>query len=369
MFNSIKILDKAFEYLNNEERKLNYEYDPLSEKKDESWKRHLFFFELKKDFIKDIKEFDFCPYIEKPYDEQRKDKNIMKFTRKGNLSRTDYIKNLYKKITNNSNDNKNNRILSSRTIKYALSPKKNISMKEINYKLGNIKNKSKNKNSFLLEIYNKINHKNQKNNMKFKKLLNSSKSNVDNTEFLNLKKYNKNDDSHDENSFIYEQEINNQRYNDNYYYEAYKEKYDNTNNKNESSSDNENSTSNKNMIFLNGKSVIYNTGKREVKKNGWRMTTSMETGRILKSSKVLFSNTKNFSKYKNKKGFSIQGSENINRNKKYKLRRSISNIDIIPKIPKSIKNNNSENKKKYDKKSYKLFVHLKRMKNNKKDKN
>ena len=43
MFNSIKLLDKAFEYLNNEERKLNYEYDPLSEKKDESWKRHLFF--------------------------------------------------------------------------------------------------------------------------------------------------------------------------------------------------------------------------------------------------------------------------------------------------------------------------------------
>jgi hypothetical protein len=134
MFNSIKILDKAFEYLNNEERKLNYEYDPRSEKKDESWRRHLFFFELKKDFIKDIKEFGFCPYIQKPYDEQRKDKNIMKFTRKGNLSRTDYIKNLYKKITNNSNNHKNNRILSAKTTKYTLSPKNNISMKEINYK-------------------------------------------------------------------------------------------------------------------------------------------------------------------------------------------------------------------------------------------
>jgi hypothetical protein len=290
----------------------------------------------------------------------------MKFTRKGNLSRTDYIKNLYKKITNNSNNNINNRILSAKTTKYILSPKKNISMKEINYKLGKIKNKSKNKNSFLLEIYNKINHKNQKNNMKFKKLLNSSKSNVDNTEFLNLKKYNKNDDSHDENSFIYEQEINNQRYNDNYYYKAYKEKYDNTNNKNESSSDNENSTSNKNMIFLNGKSAIYNTGKREVKKNGWRMTTSMETGRILKSSKVLFSNTKNFSKYKNKKGFSIHRSEKINKNKKYKLKRSSSNINLIPK---SIENNILENKKKYDKKSYKLFIHIKKLKNEKKDKN
>ena len=73
MFNSIKILDKAFDYLNNEERKLNYEYDPRSEKKDESWKRHLFFFELKKDFIKDIQEFGFCPYIEKPYENTKVD--------------------------------------------------------------------------------------------------------------------------------------------------------------------------------------------------------------------------------------------------------------------------------------------------------
>jgi hypothetical protein len=354
MFNSIKILDKAFEYLNNEERKLNYEYDPRSEKKDESWRRHLFFFELKKDFIKDIKEFGFCPYIQKPYDEQRKDKNIMKFTRKGNLSRTDYIKNLYKKITNNSNNN-NNKLLIAKRTKYTLSPKKNNSMKDLNYKLGNTKNK--NKNAFLLEIYNKINYKNQTNNIKFKKLLNSSKSNVDNTEFLNHKKNNKNDDSHDENSFIYEPETNNQRYNDNYYYKAYKEKYDNTNNKNESSSDN--STSNRNMIFLNNKSTIYNNAKNEVKKNGWRMTTSMETGRFQKSSKVLFSDSKNFSKYKNEKGFSIHRNEKINKKKKYKLKRSISNIDINPK---SIINNNLGNKKKYNEKKYKLFVHIKKMK-------
>jgi hypothetical protein len=219
-----------------------------------------------------------------------------------------------------------------------------------------------------LEIYNKINNKNQTNNMKFKKLLNSSKSNVDNTELLNLKKYNKNDDTHDENSFIYEPETSNQRYNDNYYYKAYKEKYDNTNNKNESSSDtdNEKSISNTNMIFISGKSPIYNIGKSEVKKNEWRMTTSMETGRLMKSSKVLFSNTKNFSKYKNEKGFSIHRSEKINKNKKYKLKRSTSNIDIIPK---SIENNISENKKKYDKKSYKLFIHIKKLKNEKKDKN
>ena len=365
MFNSIKILDKAFDYLNNEERKLNYEYDPRSEKKDESWKRHLFFFELKKDFIKDIKEFGFCPYIEKPYDEQRKDKNIMKFTRKGNLSRTDYIKNLYKKITHNSNNN-NNKILTSKRTKFTISPKKNNSMKDFNYKLGNSKNKSKNKNSFLLEIYNKINHKNQTNNMKFKKFLNSSKLNMDNTELLNQKKHNKNDDSHDENSFIYEPETGNQRYNDNYYYKAYKEKFDNTNNKNESSSDNDYSTSNRNMIFLNNKSTIYNNGKNEVKKNGWRMTTSMETGRFQKSSKVLFSNTKNFSKYKNEKGFSIHRNEKINKSKKYKLKRSISNIDLIPK---SIINNNPGNRKKYNEKNYKLFVHIKKMKNKEKDKN
>ncbi len=357
MFNSIKILDKAFDILNYEERKLNYEYDPRSAKKDESWKRHLFFFELKRDFIKDIKDFGFCPYIQKPYDEQRKDKNIMKYTRKGNLSRTDYIKNLYKKITNNSNNDKNNKIISSRRMKYALSPRKNNSMKDSNYKVGNTKN-IKNKNTFLMEIYNKINHKNQNNNMKFKKLLNSSKANVDNTELLNHMKYNKNDNSHDENSFIYEPETSNQRYNDNYFYKAYKEKNNNTNNKNDSSSDNDSeiSTSNKNMILLNDKSTLYSNAKNEVKKNGWRMTTSMETGQFLKSSKVLFSNTKNFSKYKNEK---------INKNKKYKLKRSISNINIIPK---SIINNNSGNRKKYHEKSYRLFSHLKKMKNMEKDK-
>ena len=75
------------------------------------------------------------------------------------------------------------------------------------------------------------------------------------------RKYSYKINTKDENSFIYEPETGNQRYNDNYYYKAYKEKFDNTNNKNESSSDNDYSTSNRNMIFLNNKSTIYNNGK------------------------------------------------------------------------------------------------------------
>ena len=119
-------------------KKINYEFEPHFEKEDDTWKRHLFFFELKKDFIKDVTEFGFCPYIQKPCSEQRKDKNIMRFKKVDNFARTDYIKNLYKKITaNNFKKNVKQNSVSPEKTKNNFVFKKNNSMKEIYYNILN----------------------------------------------------------------------------------------------------------------------------------------------------------------------------------------------------------------------------------------
>ena len=370
MFNSIKILDKAFDYIYEEEKKLNYEYDPRNNnKEDDTWKRHLFFFELKKDFIKDVGEFGFCPYIKQPYDEQRKDKKILKYLKPGNVSRTDYIKNLYKKITINNINKKNQKSLSSKRIRYTLAKKnKNKSAKVINY------NKLNNRNTFLSSIYNKINKtKKENNNLKLNKDLNNInlKSNIENNDNITYRK-NKNEDKQNKSdSFIYEPEKNNPKYN-NYYYKSNKGKYENTNIKDESSSSD--STNNKNakkVIFLNDK----NNSNAEFNKKGWRMTTSLDAANYFKNMKGLIEISKNL---KNNGDIPIHLSDkknNNNKSRKYTLRKSISNYSINRDSKGDIIYNYSLNKmmnKKITKKSndkiYKLFLNIKRIKKEKENK-
>lgn len=98
MFNNIKLIDKAFDKLFEIEKKVNYEYEPMYYAKGKGFKRNLFFKELKKDFVKDVTEFGFCPYIPKVCKDQQKNKNIFKFAKIDNYSKLDYIKSLYKQI-------------------------------------------------------------------------------------------------------------------------------------------------------------------------------------------------------------------------------------------------------------------------------
>ena len=98
MFNNIKLLEKGFDRIYEIEKKVNYEYEPMYYSKIKGWKRNLFFKELKNDFIKDVTEFGFCPYIPKACDEQQKNKNISKFSKIDNYSKLNYIKSLYRKL-------------------------------------------------------------------------------------------------------------------------------------------------------------------------------------------------------------------------------------------------------------------------------
>ena len=98
MFNNIKLLEKGFDRIYEIEKKVNYEYEPMYYSKIKGWKRNLFFKELKNDFIKDVTEFGFCPYIPKACDEQQKNKNISKFSKIDNYSKLNYIKSLYRQL-------------------------------------------------------------------------------------------------------------------------------------------------------------------------------------------------------------------------------------------------------------------------------
>lgn len=98
MFNSIKLINRAFDKVYDIEKRVNYEFEPVYFRKNRDWKRNLYFDELKNDFIKDVAEFGFCPYIPKKFNDQQKNINISKFAKIDNYSKLDYLKRLYKEI-------------------------------------------------------------------------------------------------------------------------------------------------------------------------------------------------------------------------------------------------------------------------------
>ena len=372
MFNNLKLINKAFDYIINEEKKLNYEYEPHFEEHDENWKRHLFFFELKKDFIKDVTEFGFCPYIQKPCEEQRRDKNIMRFQKIDNFVRTDYIKNIYKKITANTNRKiKREKSLSPKRAKFTLILKKNNSMKDIGH-IAHINKLNNDNNTFLSKIYNKIKiRKREINNLKLgKNILNVNKNikqNNDNIENLLGKKSNKNEDGQmEDESFIYEPDKSNMKYNN--FYALNREKSKDTNNKDDSLSNSSNNNKNED----NNKDYnSYEMVNGEIKKKGWKMTTSLEGDKLFRNLKGSFTFHKNIDNHKNYIPASMARTNKIiiNNNKigksilksnstKLKLNKNNSGKNGKMNIfCKKIENNS----KKKDKK-YKLFFHVRKYK-------
>ena len=96
--NNLKLINKAFDLLKSEEEKTNYCYEPTFPKKKEEWKRHYNFYELKKDFVKEINDYGFSPYFHKTCEEQLKNKIILKFSKKKDYNYTKYIKKINKYI-------------------------------------------------------------------------------------------------------------------------------------------------------------------------------------------------------------------------------------------------------------------------------
>ena len=135
MFNKIILIDRAFNKVNEAEKKINYEFEPIYNRENKNWKRNLFFKELQKDFIKDVTEFGFYPYLPKACDEQQKIKNISRFSKIDNFSKLDYIKSLYKKInsdeaeqesSNMNNSNKQTYKRNSLTMRVKMNKYKSI---------------------------------------------------------------------------------------------------------------------------------------------------------------------------------------------------------------------------------------------------
>ena len=164
IINEINILKK-------EEAKVNYYFEPMYTKRNKNWKRHLIFFELKQDFIKDVTDYGFSPYIAKTYSEQRDNKNILRFCKSQDYGFSDYLKKIHKPnrfeeaLKKDNTKEKNikflDRILDS-----------NKRKKEIINKIIKINQKN---NNFLCKIYDKLNHKekNEKTKIvKYKKIKN-----------------------------------------------------------------------------------------------------------------------------------------------------------------------------------------------------
>ena len=90
--NNISAIDAAFYLLNKKDNKINYYYEPRFTKKEKDWKRSYVFNELKKDFILDISNYGFSPYIESTSVDQRKNKNISKYIHINNYDFAKYIR-------------------------------------------------------------------------------------------------------------------------------------------------------------------------------------------------------------------------------------------------------------------------------------
>ena len=359
MFESLKILNKAFEFIKEEEKKINYEYEPHCIKEDNNWKRHLFFFELKKDFIKDVTEFSFCPYIQKPCQEQRKDKSIMKFIKADKFARTDYIKNLYKKIPLNANNKRQRNISPERRQSFRFT--KNKSMKELSYNNSKINNR----NNFLSNIYNKINK--GKKELNSLKLIRKNHSNKIIENFIDKKATNKCEEGQMEvESFIYEPEKSRLRFNAQY--RPYKDNIDRYNSKDDSLFDN-----NKNDLLNDNKSNLFNLNNVEAKKSGWKLTTGMESAKLFRKLKTGFIFNKNIlNNNNNKNSNSIERKKNKAnyRNNENNIKNNINILNILRNNPELKKRNeeylqklSKKGKQKTNDKNYKLFNHVRKLKN------
>jgi len=124
--NNIDAINAAFYLLDKKEAKINYYYEPRFSKKEKDWKRCYIINELKTDFIKDVNNFGFSPFIELSFKEQKKNKNIMKYFNFNNYDFSQYIKKMNflihdkQKLNQPKLKDEQNRSFQSKTSKFSL---------------------------------------------------------------------------------------------------------------------------------------------------------------------------------------------------------------------------------------------------------
>lgn len=131
--NNIDAINAAFYIINKKEDKINYYYEPRFSKKEKDWKRSYIFKELEDDFLKDINNFGFSPYIDCTFNEQKKNKNIEKYNRIRNYDFSNYIKKMNSLI--HSKPKINNLLIKSsdktKNIKLNKTPTNNLFLEKI----------------------------------------------------------------------------------------------------------------------------------------------------------------------------------------------------------------------------------------------
>lgn len=108
---NIICLSKQFDILTKKESAIKFLFEPQMAKQNPSWKRHIYFNELKYDFMCEISAYGFSPYIHQTFDSQRQNKRIMMYqSQKFNYNLIDYIRKQNEKkqiphIPNNKQEN------------------------------------------------------------------------------------------------------------------------------------------------------------------------------------------------------------------------------------------------------------------------
>lgn len=105
--NNLEVILSAFHVLNKRNEKINYFYEPRFKRKNKDWKRCYIINELENDFKKDVMNYGFSPYIENEFNEQKKDRNIMKYFYVENYNFSNYIRKMNFLIHNKSKENEN----------------------------------------------------------------------------------------------------------------------------------------------------------------------------------------------------------------------------------------------------------------------
>ena len=150
MKGNLKYILNEMSLLKKEEAKINYYFEPIYKKENKYWKRHLNFSELKQDFTKDIINYGFSPYLPKTYQEQKENKNIMRYSKSQNYGYSSYIKKIYE-------DNSKKDIYKENLIKFYNRILDSNKRKEEKFKRI-LKIKCDKNNTFLSRIYNKLNN-------------------------------------------------------------------------------------------------------------------------------------------------------------------------------------------------------------------
>ena len=180
---SLNIINEKLKKIKIIEKNINYKYNPsFSNEKNNHWKRHIYFKDLKSDLIDEISSYGFSYYNILPSKLQRKNKIKFHIHDKYGLNYIEYIKknpkllysnsnllmnknNIINTNNNNNNNNNNNKIIKKHIFtKSSLNIFSRPKINNNNFNTFNNKNNNNNKNNIFKE-YEKINNNNNDNNI------------------------------------------------------------------------------------------------------------------------------------------------------------------------------------------------------------